>query len=381
MGKWGFIMKHSYKIYTVLVMFLFTVFGVFTFIMPEREYSENENRYLNLRPKFDIQSFVETDYQEKLEKASNDQFPLRDSFMSMSTDVKKKLGAKDVGGVYISKDNYYITKVTDSDVSKSDYMKNLGYVQYFSKISGLDSKVLLVPSTGTILSDKLPKYAQMYDADAMYKMANVAIDNADVIDIREAFRQQSDALQLYFKTDHHWTLEGAYIAYCEYCESADIQQHSYGSFVPEKVSKRFKGTLYSKALDKDAEYDDIYAVPAGNFSNVMPVCDGRKMKGIYDVSKLDEKDKYAYFFGGNYGRVDIKTGSTSENKLLVVKDSFANCFVPFLFEYYSDITMIDLRYYSESMKELLDEEEYTNLLFLFEMSNFASDKNLMKLTK
>lgn len=362
-------------------MFLFTVFGVFTFIMPEREYSENENRYLNLRPKFDIQSFVETDYQEKLEKASNDQFPLRDSFMSISTDVKKKLGAKDVGGVYISKDNYYITKVTDSDVSKSDYMKNLGYVQYFSKISGLDSKVLLVPSTGTILSDKLPKYAQMYDADAMYKMANVAIDNADVIDIREAFRQQSDALQLYFKTDHHWTLEGAYIAYREYCESADIQRHSYGSFVPEKVSKRFKGTLYSKALDKDAEYDDIYAVPAGNFSNVMPVCDGRKMKGIYDVSKLDEKDKYAYFFGGNYGRVDIKTGSTSENKLLVVKDSFANCFVPFLFEYYSDITMIDLRYYSESMKELLDEEEYTNLLFLFEMSNFASDKNLMKLTK
>ena len=113
--------------------------------------------------------------------------------------------------------------------------------------------------------------------------------------VREAFRQQSDALQLYFKTDHHWTLEGAYIAYCEYCESADIQRHSYGSFVPEKVSKRFKGTLYSKALDKDAEYDDIYAVPAGNFSNVMPVCDGRKMKGIYDVSKLDEKDKYAYF--------------------------------------------------------------------------------------
>ena len=104
---------------------------------------------------------------------------------------------------------------------------------------------------------------------------------------------------------------------------------------------------------------------------------------IYDESRLGEKDKYAYFFGGNYGKLTIKTGSSEGKgkKLLVVKDSFANTFVPFLLEEYEKITMIDLRYYNDSVQELVKKEHFTDTLILYEMSNYANDKNIFKLVQ
>ena len=63
------------------------------------------------------------------------------------------------------------------------------------------------------------------------------------------------------------------------------------------------------------------------------------------------------------------------------KDSFANCLVPFLLEQYDQVTMIDLRYYRKSVINILQQKKDAEILFLYEMSNFAEDNNIWKLTK
>lgn len=374
-------MKKSYKIYIIMMFVIMAVPGILVLILPSRDYSANENRYLEKLPKVQFDEILTGDFQDKVSNAFSDQFIVRDFMMGVSTAAKRIAGFKDSDGVYFAKDDYYITKITDYDLDKNVFIQNLMYVGYFAKKQKSEVYTMLVPSTGTIFKEKLPSYAPFYDSSAMYNAANTLLEESDLIDVREILSQQASATQLYFKTDHHWTLQGAYAAYSEYCFETGLQKHSYGSFNPGKVSSDFYGTLYSKVLDFSAEPDELYAVSTEASDNVKVVCDGEEKKGIYDKEMLDKKDKYAYFFGGNYGRVDIETGSSSKLKLLVIKDSFANSFVPFILDDYSKITMIDPRYYGESIIENASSGDYDHILILYEMSNFAQDNNLYKLTK
>ena len=112
------------------------------------------------------------------------------------------------------------------------------------------------------------------------------------------------------------------------------------------------------------------------------MADGKDIGGFYQDSKLTEKDKYAYFFGGNYGEVTIhNNNNTGTGNLLVVKDSFANSFVPLIAEEYENVYMIDLRYYAGDMSQYIADNNITDVLVLYNVSNFISDKNIFKLSK
>ena len=126
----------------------------------------------------------------------------------------------------------------------------------------------------------------------------------------------------------------------------------------------------------DSVYDSVYYAPEITVESV--VCDG-KDGALYDLSALEQKDKYELFLGGNYGQCVITTGIENEKHLLLVKDSFANSFVPFLTGDYETITMIDLRYYRGSMAELAAEAD--NILVLTEVTNLAGSGDYFKLSK
>ena len=154
------------------------------------------------------------------------------------------------------------------------------------------------------------------------------------------------------------------------------------------VTNQFRGSLYSKILDADSAYDSIriYGKPGGKpfgSEDLRVAINGKKtMDSCYDEEKLKEKDKYKYFFGDNYGEVQIVSGKAPEEtgNILVIKDSFANTFVPFLTQNYHKIYMIDLRFYSGDMKEYLKENQITDVLVLYNITNFISDRNIYKLT-
>ena len=102
-----------------------------------------------------------------------------------------------------------------------------------------------------------------------------------------------------------------------------------------------------------------------------------KMKNC--VVKLKEKDKYQVFFGGNYGVVSIENNEANNDKnLLIIKDSYANSFTPFLLKDYKTITIVDYRYFSGNLQSIVQSNNITDVLVLYEMSNFMKDKNLPK---
>ncbi len=371
-------MKKLKIIYIVIVFAALAVPGLLIFVLPDREFSENENRVLQTRPKFVVEKIFSGELQEELTTFASDQFIKRDFWTGTATKVKKAAGYDDVGGVYIGKDHYYFEKILDSDISVSAYGQNLNFVkQFLNTHENLDSVVMLVPSPGTVLSDRLPRGAQLYNADGMYAQAKTMLRGDDFIDPRSQLAQAAKGEQIFYRTDHHWTGYGAYVGYQTYCEQKKITSKSYDYFEPTTFTKDFYGTLYSKALDTAAKPDAI-ELPS-HLPEVTVTYNGEKHDSIYDESKLETKDKYAVLFGGNYGEVTIETEAKNGKCLMILKDSFANSMVPYLLEDYEKIVMIDLRYYRGSLSQDIEEQKVTDLLVLYEMSNFAQDRNLYKL--
>ena len=125
----------------------------------------------------------------------------------------------------------------------------------------------------------------------------------------------------------------------------------------------------------DSVYDAVDYCP--DISIVSADCDGTERDSLYDMTALEKKDKYELFLGGNYAKAVLRTGTENGKHLLLIKDSFANCFVPFLAGDYETITMVDLRYCREKIQPLADAAD--DILVLYEITNFAADSNLFKL--
>lgn len=368
--------------------------GIAVIATGHHEFSDNENRYLTQFPTVNYADVMSGEVQEDITNAFNDQFPQRDSWTGLSTKVKKLMGMKDIGGVYLGKDHYYFEKIMNQDISRTDYFQNLRFVNRMAELCG-NARVtaMLVPSPGIILKDKLPEHAVLYNADSMYKIAAETLQDVSLLDIRRDMRdagketkgagvssENDRETQVYYKTDHHWTQYGAYVGYRAYCRQVNRKASAYKNFAIEKLSDSFYGTLYSKALDQDA-VPDTMEVPT-KLPEAEVVCDGRKMDTIYDMTKKEQKDKYAVYFGGNYGEVTIRMKDAKKDKtLLIFKDSFANSMVPFLMKDYSEIRMIDLRYFKGSVKKYLEKEPADEVLVLYEMSSFAQADKLNKLMK
>lgn len=354
-----------------LTLALFSL-GLMILIRPEKIYSENENRNLHTFPSFSVSSLLDGTLQKELSNALTDQFPNRESWMAFGTRVKLLSGRKDIGDVYIGKDHYYFEKVTNHTIQTGNFKSNLSAVQNLAKTyPSLSVSMMLVPSSGVILSDKLPEYAAMYDSNKMYEIAAKSLSGICLINPSDFLRKQyQTGKQIYYKTDHHWTSYGAYIGYQAFMK----ERGAYGEYRARKVTDSFLGTLYSKTLDSHADADMIELPEISSGAEI-------KINGtpsrIYDKSKLQGKDKYQVFQGGNFGMVEIN--GTGKGTLLLLKDSFANSFVPYLTTDFEKIVMIDLRYYDGTVKNFLNTENIDQMLVLYELNNFALDNNLVKL--
>ena len=96
---------------------------------------------------------------------------------------------------------------------------------------------------------------------------------------------------------------------------------------------------------------------------------------LYDYSQLDRKDKYAFFMGGNQPLAVVKTGREGP-KLLLVRDSYADSEVPFLTTRFSEIHLLDLRYYREGLAGYIAEHGVDCVVVSYSVRNFITDTNL-----
>ena len=355
---------------TALFVLLLALPLLLMLLLPERDFSPNENRYLATVPAVDAVGFLDRSLQPQLERWLEDQFPGRDGWMAAVTVVDKAAGCREIGGAWLGKDGYYPEIHRPEDFDWSKYRRNLGYLQALSAQAGVPSTALLVPSTAAALPELLPAGAEVYDAAEALRVAREALPETAIPDLPAILRAEP-AEQVYYRTDHHWTAAGMKRAY-------DALPAPFGAYrgKAERFCTDFYGSTWSKTLDPAAEPDEIWLYPVAD--TLTAEADGKAVP-IYDPDAATRKDKYTVFLSGNHGLVTLTGGCQNGKTLLVLQDSFGTCLAPLLASDYETVLLVDLRYYPGPVRALLTQTQPDALLFVYEMSGLASGDDFVKL--
>lgn len=359
----------------ILTLFLFLIINV---IVPDREKSVQENRMLVTKPKFRLSSLISGDYDEKFEAYMDDQFVGRDMWRKLKVTVDRIGGSRLENGVYIGTNGQLLEQIEVAD--ENHLAANIKAIKSFSESqSKILVRMMLVPDAANVLNHSLPALAKPEDQTQMFSMVRKDLgDSVEWIDVSTELNKHKTE-KIYYKTDHHWTTLGAFYAFQAAAPSLGIEGDLSGKYVSYAVSDSFNGMLASKSGVNlgEKEQIDIY-VPTEEDTDLIVdyVDEGKRSTSLYDSSKLKEKDQYTVFLGGNSSLLDIRTVSTSTKRLLLVKDSFANSFIPFLTPYYREIVVVDPRYYSGTINDLMDSYRISEVLFLYSGNTFFKDNNI-----
>lgn len=371
-----------YKCSMAVIFFLF-ISGMFVFslLTPDRKFSESENRNLQQVPTFSLENLGSGKFTSNYEKYISDQFPFRDYWIGVKSNAEIAIGKKENNGVYLGKDGYLIQKFIKPDAQ--DLIDKVAAVNDFDNITpNFNKYFMIVPTAVSVLENKLPDYAPASEELKMVdKVKQTLNDNIRFIDVYPTLSAKKDD-DIFYKTDHHWTTKGAYYAYQVLSQEIGFTPKDEEDFNITKVTDAFYGSLYSKSGFRHLSPDSISLyLPKDHEQYKVEYMNGenKHFNSLYAMDNINKKDKYTVFLDGNHSLIKITTGIEEGKKLLIVKDSYANCFIPFLALHFSEIYVVDLRYYTDSLMALIENNQIKDMILLYNSITFFEDpfiKNL-----
>lgn len=352
----------------------------FNIFLPDKNFSAEENRLLQTMPKPSISSIFSGRFETKAESYAADQFMLRNMFIKIKSSFDTSLGSTESNNVFMCKDNYLMENISKADAKKMENNYN-SLAKLKQLYPNINMDFMLVPNAANIMSDKLPLFAVTEDQnkqmdDFFKKIQSIGINP---VDVRATFKKNKEKIELYYHTDHHWTTDGAYLAYQDFAKKNKLNSNiKYDALA---VKNDFRGTLASKSGFTNGLNDmiKIYIPKEGqNYKNSVIFYSDTKEKTteFYKLNNLKKKDTYTVFGGINHPIYSIKTPVSSQRKLLLIKDSYANSFIPFLSQDYSEIIVIDPRYFFDDISEIIKANGITDILFLYNANTFFNDNSL-----
>ena len=373
------------KKYAPMIVFLLFIFSMgFAFLLlPKKAYSPSEKRYLASFPKLSVETFLSGEFGKDFEKYLSDHMTGRQFFVGLNAYANLAQGLNGVSGKYLSGDGYIINEPLNPIDNRLD--ENTEIIKNFALSIDVPVTMTIVPSTGYIMNDKLPLNHLPYEDEKYFESFENSFkeSNVNFVNLLNPFKEYTkNGDQLYYKTDHHWTSLGAFRAYQLICNSMAITPTPEEQFSVETYQD-FYGTTYSGSAYWFNPADDIqlWVNPDNTEENItVEITEGQKTTeshSLFYKEHLTEEDKYPVFLDGNQPFVRITNTNAPDGTLIVVKDSFAHCLVPFLADNYKNIVMVDMRYYKGSVSELIESENADQVLITYGIDNLATETDLL----
>lgn len=358
-------------IFLVLLAGVIAFFSLSYIFVPAKSFSEDENRVLQTPPRFNFEKLLDGTYTSQLHDYFSDQINMRTQMVELKAFFELALGKNENNNVLLGKNGYLIETHPYTEKNYK-YLKNNLY-----KIEKLISKTeengglatsLIIPRKIDVLHDKFPPYYSPQRNDNAWS----SIGDKHVSLLDPLLDAQNSAIEVYYKTDHHLTCDGAYEVYEELSDILGFVPRSKHTFEITTLSDDFYGTSYSKSGFFFAEPDILCSPTISDKYKTTIVELELTFDGILDRDYLEKKDKYSVFLSGNNAHVKIvDTEDTSKETLLIIKDSFSHAIAPF-FLYHYNVELIDPRYYIGSIEDYIVENEIKNVVFLFGLDTLAS---------
>lgn len=340
---------------------LLAVFSLWAWLKPAREYSDSERRYLASFPKLNKETILSGDFMSEFETYTLDQFPLRDSFRSIKGFASLYLfGQSEVNDLYLH--DGYIAKaehpVNDAMLDNAGnkfqylydtYMAGTDVTLYFSIVP--DKNYYLAPEAGQLSMD-YPKLISSLKEKTSYM---------EYVDLFSHLK-----LSNYYYTDTHWKQETLLPAALTLAGAMGTQIET--NYTPNVLESPFYGVYYGQlALPITADKltyltnDTLNSCIVTSYNTGMP-----QTAQMYSFSKVDSRDPYELFLGGNDALITIENPNAATDKeLILFRDSFGSSIAPLLATGYAKVTLVDIRYIHPGMLGSFIEFDNQDVLFLY----------------
>lgn len=363
--------------FTFLFIAIITVFTILDIFNKDIEFSNYENRSLAQKPKFYYTSFIEGRFFNNYDRYVNDQFVFRDKWINIKSFTENLLGKNENNNIIYGKKDFLFDKFQDID--EDNLNKNINTIKDFvSKYNTSSFNLMIIPESFSIYKELLPFGVNLVDEESY--IDNIctefkSVENIKSIDVMSFLKENKDTY-IYYRTDHHWTSYGAYLAYIKYCNENNLSSVSINDLNENSIYD-FYGTYFSKSKKFDAKSDIINYY---NIEDITTYIDGEEVASINDDSKWESSDKYSAFLRGNNALTVIKNNNVdNDSKVLIIKDSFANSFAQFIINNYNETYIVDLRSFSTNFNEFFESNKFDNVLIMYSLKNLSEDLNISKL--
>ena len=379
----------KYKFTIILSVLLLTTCITYLF-RSKPTFSESENRYLAGRPKVTLSGLADGSFMDSFELYVKEQLPLRDSLIRLKALAEQAQFKNENNGIIRGRDGYLFEKLIKTDPQLE---KNEAAIVNFVRDTDREINVCIIPNSFEIITDKLPvpfpNISEQERISAFYDRLK-EMGNVRTINMYDELNAHKDEY-IYYRTDHHWTTQGAYYGYSRLCDEMGLDPVDIKDIDGlKKDVNGFYGTYYSKYRGALIQPDTLtyYDIKVKGYK-----AGKEEHDSLYDTSKLEVYDKYAMFMHGNEGLsvVECVNGNditedglhNSEptgKELIIFKDSYSNCLIPFLTYDYDRITVVDLRYFADPVGGLLNEHRDADILLIYNFMHFNEDNHFYRLT-
>lgn len=320
-------------------------------------------------------SFLDGSWAQWTESYLSESIGFHDILFRFKTKIDLFIGEKMIRDVYVTEDMLLekITAQENIEIPASASVLNSFHEKY-----KIPSYFILVPSASEIYEERLPANAVKENQESLIRdiYANVRT-GIRCVDAHNILSSQKEEY-IYYRTDTHWTSYGAYCVYQAAIQKMGFTAVPYNRYVISHVSTDFKGDLYQKTLHDGVQADVLDCYTYENGATILRItahhADGsveQRSLSLYDQNALQTEEKYDFYLGAPCAMLRIQTDLENGRKLLIYKDDFADCMIPFLVQHYSEICIIDLEQSSEISMRIADPSEFTQVLFLCSMEAWS----------
>ncbi len=357
----------------VLAVIAVILFGTLLFGENERLY--DENRETVKMPELTLSSLYDGTFCRQLEPFLADRFAFRSRWLSFKAKIISKFSENIVNGVYIDDERLLDAEMSERKVG----IDSAGIINNFAK--SFDGTVYLaaVPTSSGVYGDILPANLignpESQQISRLYGLLSPDIRKIDAYNILKMLNDN----YIYFRSDTKWTSYGAYCVYRTVIQKLGFIPTPYDKYMIRHVTDNFRGNLYNRTLFENTKSDllDIYEYHDGAkiVSCNVTQKDGTVYESdFYDMSMLESGYMYDMYLGKKEPLVEIETSLNNSKKLLVIKDSYADCFIPFLIQHYNRITVVSPEYIEGNISDYVNFKNYDQALILFGIENINNPK-------
>lgn len=336
-----------------IICFAIIVIGisVLNIIKKDEQISLSERRSL-----VQFSSITLSNMNTKLDEYISDQFILRDQFKMLKTYFEFDVFYKnDNNDLFVYKDGI----VKNELLNEASIIKLSNKINEISSmyLNGMDVYYTIVPDKQNYIN-KTAKY-NTFDFDELEKIVTTTVRSGKYIDIYDLLNYDS-----YYKTDSHWRQEKIIGVANNLLNN--LGKSNIESVFEKQVIDDFRG-VYFKQLQYGVESEELIYLTndiieeASVFNYEL-----NKEEAVYNMSKIGSVEEYDVFLSGPASlQLITNEFATSDDELIIFRDSFGSSITPLLIEKYKKITLVDTRYISSQILDEFIEFKDQKVLFMY----------------